>query len=332
MHTMRQVRETVWSPSVVIGRSLDTSRLLPSERYPAWETAMRSVYGHWSLGTSKAPIFDAQMSHRSSGGLHVVECLVDPCEGSRSRAEMAMDKEDTFTIQLVLAGKEVFTIDNNQYLLSAGDIVVWNSMFPVRYEITERLQKISAIMPLQRLRSWLPDSWYALQENLPSHSVSMRYFRSFFESVSREFLSENITHGECLIEAIIAMLLATRGRKKLIDGATDESRKAQAIIAFLEKNLSNPDLSPKTLAEQQNCSVRYIHKVFESRSLTAQKFITEERLSRCLRDLGNPQMSQHSITEIAFAWGFKSSSHFSRCFKEKFGVSPRDYRSSVNFP
>ncbi|WOF44753.1 helix-turn-helix domain-containing protein [Sphingopyxis indica] len=291
---------------------------------------MRSVYGHWSLGSMKAPIFNAQMSHRSSGGLQVVECLVDPCEGSRSRAEMAMDKEDTFTIQLVLAGKEVFTIDNNQYLLSAGDIVVWNSMFPVRYEITERLQKISATMPLQRLRSWLPDSWYASQGSLPSHLLSMQYFRLFFESVSREFLSGNITPGECLIEAMIAMLLTTEYRRKSIARASDESRKAQAIITFLEKNLSNPDLSPKNLAAQQNCSVRYVHKAFESRSLTAEKYIIEQRLLRCLRDLGNPKMAQRSITEIAFAWGFKSSSHFSRCFKDKFGVSPRDYRRSVN--
>jgi AraC-like DNA-binding protein len=33
-----------------------------------------------------------------------------------------------------------------------------------------------------------------------------------------------------------------------------------------------------------------------------------------------------SISEICFRWGFNGSAHFSRSFKERYGVSPRDYR------
>jgi AraC-like DNA-binding protein len=37
------------------------------------------------------------------------------------------------------------------------------------------------------------------------------------------------------------------------------------------------------------------------------------------------QVHRH-ITEIAFGWGFNELTHFSRAFKERYGVSPRDWR------
>jgi AraC-like DNA-binding protein len=33
------------------------------------------------------------------------------------------------------------------------------------------------------------------------------------------------------------------------------------------------------------------------------------------------------IGEIAYAWGFASLSHFSRSFKERFALSPSEYRA-----
>ena len=39
-----------------------------------------------------------------------------------------------------------------------------------------------------------------------------------------------------------------------------------------------------------------------------------------------PDVRQLSISEICFRWGFNGSAHFSRAFKDRYGVSPRDYR------
>ena len=33
------------------------------------------------------------------------------------------------------------------------------------------------------------------------------------------------------------------------------------------------------------------------------------------------------VSEIAFAWGFNDASHFSRAFKQRFGMSPKEYRA-----
>jgi AraC family transcriptional regulator, positive regulator of tynA and feaB len=42
--------------------------------------------------------------------------------------------------------------------------------------------------------------------------------------------------------------------------------------------------------------------------------------------LKDPAMQHHLVCEIAYLVGFKSSAHFSRMFKTRFGVAPREYR------
>lgn len=55
-------------------------------------------------------------------------------------------------------------------------------------------------------------------------------------------------------------------------------------------------------------------------------YIWHRRLERIRHDLANPALAGTSITEIAFGRGFSSSTHFSRSFRESYGVSPRVYR------
>ena len=52
------------------------------------------------------------------------------------------------------------------------------------------------------------------------------------------------------------------------------------------------------------------------------------RVERCADDLRDPGQAHRPITDICFSWGFNSTSHFSRLFKERFGVTPRGYRAA----
>ena len=55
-------------------------------------------------------------------------------------------------------------------------------------------------------------------------------------------------------------------------------------------------------------------------------YVQTQRLERCKRDLADPAYQARHIGEIAFAWGFNDLAHFSRIFKQRFGVSPREWR------
>ena len=51
------------------------------------------------------------------------------------------------------------------------------------------------------------------------------------------------------------------------------------------------------------------------------RWTRQQRLERCRRQLAGA-MGSTTVTEVAFRWGFNDSAHFSRAFKQAFGVSP----------
>jgi len=68
------------------------------------------------------------------------------------------------------------------------------------------------------------------------------------------------------------------------------------------------------------CTKRYLHMLFSERGMTVSDYIWRARLQHCRQEL--EAHGGKTITDVAFSWGFSSSSHFSRVFRKCFGVSP----------
>jgi AraC-like DNA-binding protein len=70
--------------------------------------------------------------------------------------------------------------------------------------------------------------------------------------------------------------------------------------------------------------------VFASSGEKVSGYIIRRRLEECAKQIRNPAWAGHTLTEIAFAWGFNSAAHFTRSFHERFGMTPRDYRRTAS--
>jgi len=99
------------------------------------------------------------------------------------------------------------------------------------------------------------------------------------------------------------------------------------IKALIEECLTQPDLSVETIATECGISVRSVQRAFSNDPEgPVSAYIWRRRLAHCASSLRDPHSARRSITDIALAWGFSSSSHFSRAFRGAFGISPRDFR------
>jgi AraC-like DNA-binding protein len=100
---------------------------------------------------------------------------------------------------------------------------------------------------------------------------------------------------------------------------------------YIEQHLRTPDLTPCSIASKLKLSPRYLRMIFASGNETVSAYILRRRLEECARQIEDPRWSDHSITEIAFSWGFNSAPHFTRSFRDRYGIAPRRYRDRHGF-
>ena len=103
---------------------------------------------------------------------------------------------------------------------------------------------------------------------------------------------------------------------------------ARRARAYVERNLQNPELSVKQIAQELGCTPRYVHKAFEGAE-TVSRYIWNRRLDMCRNRLEKQPLESETLTTLAFDYGFNSSSHFSRSFRERFGTSPSSYLANL---
>lgn len=95
-------------------------------------------------------------------------------------------------------------------------------------------------------------------------------------------------------------------------------------ISYLKTNIYDCELNIETLYNLCGISGTYFRYIFESHyGVSPQKYICAKRLShaKAIIDSGD----YNSICEIAEAVGYCDPLYFSRAFKKKYGVSPKQY-------
>ena len=98
---------------------------------------------------------------------------------------------------------------------------------------------------------------------------------------------------------------------------------ADEVVELIGSNLSNPELNVDWLAEKINCSRSHLSRVFKSAvGESPSEFILKKRLLLAMKLLEDKELK---IAQVANACGFSDSDYFSRFFKRRMGVVPREY-------
>lgn len=98
------------------------------------------------------------------------------------------------------------------------------------------------------------------------------------------------------------------------------------VCEYIEKNMEK-DISLEQVAEFAGVSSFYLSKLFkEEKGVTFINFLTDTRLDKAQQLLKDNSIS---IKEITAAIGYNDQNYFSRLFKNKFGISPTEYRNTL---
>ncbi len=111
----------------------------------------------------------------------------------------------------------------------------------------------------------------------------------------------------------------------------EEQRKQPAVVRRALWHISNSVNQPVTvqkIAERMSCHPDYLSRMFKaSTGITLHEFIVRTRLDRAQRLLRNTSMD---IGQIGMEAGFRNHSHFTKVFRLYLGITPREYRDSLD--
>jgi len=96
-------------------------------------------------------------------------------------------------------------------------------------------------------------------------------------------------------------------------------------MQFIERHLCVPDLTPARIAAAAHVSDAHLDRLFRAKAgQSVMRYLLSRRLERAARSLMQKGPKQSRIGEIAHDCGFISHSHFSRAFKNRYGVTPKE--------
>ncbi|OYN79680.1 helix-turn-helix domain-containing protein [Mycolicibacterium sphagni] len=98
------------------------------------------------------------------------------------------------------------------------------------------------------------------------------------------------------------------------------------IRAYVGKHLANPGLTPAIIAAAHHISVRHLYKLCAGADFSLHDWITTQRLEGARNELAGLESRHRSIAMVAQRWGFSNPTHFSRRFRDAYGITPRDWR------
>ena len=99
----------------------------------------------------------------------------------------------------------------------------------------------------------------------------------------------------------------------------------QKLAAVTEENMGDVDFNIDALASDMHMSRSSLNRKLRGvLDMTPNDYIRQERLRKAYRLL----KEGHGSNEVCFVVGFNTPSYFARCFRQQFGISPKDLQKS----
>ncbi|MFU0888395.1 transcriptional regulator FeaR [Kluyvera sichuanensis] len=291
------------------------------ETYQAWLAKINQVCGHFAARPLDGD-FHGEIDTSYAGSLKLSTVTTRNVNLFRTRQEIRSGNDAWFYTVFQLAGQANIEQDDRQVRLETGDMTLIDASRPCSILWQQTSRQVSLLLPRQLLESQLRGSGISvatrLDKSLPMVQLSQRLLH---ESMSSPQLSAS--ESEAALDAMVCLLRPMLHQQEVAPSRRE--KQFQKIMALIDDAIQEEHLRPEWLADETGMSVRSLYRLFADKGLVVAQYIKNRRLDLCAKALQSAP-DDEKLAGIGYRWGFNDHSHFSTAFKQRFGISPGEYR------
>lgn len=299
-----------------------TDTIAPDQRLGFWNDLVDRIYTGTYVKTRNAT-FSGEMWSWNVGDLAMIRPRSTASFVGRQGQDAA---EERLILHLQCRGTSLYREKRGESQLDTGDFVIGSPHHAYSLDLSAH-ELLVVEFPRAPLAERVPGLDDMLSKRLCGATPGGRVFHDFLRSLWHQ--GDQSAQDPEWQEGVSSVFydlaaLAVRGAVRPETRQAGDHALRDRVVALVEAHLGDPALRTTTLADACHTSVRTIQNLFATMGTTPSAFILERRLQRAAeRIVASPGAS---ITEIAFEMGFNDSAYFARCFRQRFGTTPRDWR------
>jgi AraC-like DNA-binding protein len=202
-----------------------------------------------------------------------------------------------------------------------GDVVLYDTARPFTYALPKPYGLIVLKIPRTAILARLPDAerltCMVIDGRKPLGDLAGNMIRSAARLDTMDMAGGARVAASILDVLSAALHVEVGSRLAASDRHLSLYRRARD---FIGAHLDDPSLDLASLAKALHVSESTLGRLFAANGTTVMRHVWQQRLEASHRALS--EGSSSTVTEVALRYGFTSFSHFSRAFKQVYGVPP----------
>ncbi|MFD5506483.1 helix-turn-helix domain-containing protein [Streptomyces sp. NPDC127051] len=308
------------------GVSFSTRSLAPGDRVVAWEHALSQVFVGLEVAVEDGHPWAGELTAERLGALQIATEEFGPGTILRSARAVAADPSTHILVRLQLDGTALLWQDGRTAELRPGRLAFHDARRPYKIVLPARQRARVLMLPRALLRleeRQLSALTATVVDDAEEGAAAL--LLPLLRGLVDEVMRTPATRRDDLAR-IAAEILGTLALEQV------DSRSAPAlwerITASAQARLQDSGLTPRDIADQHGISLRYLHRLFQLQGTTVNAWVRTRRLESAREELTRAGAAHRSIAALAARWGFANPAHFSRTFRETYGMSPVQWRAA----
>lgn len=284
-----------------------------------WHDTLCKAFSNTRYRPKTRGRFQGELTQIAQGSARMSRIQSSPGFFTRQSDAIRRDSFDGFMILLSLRGDLRIAQSDKALVAHQGEALLYRHGAPFELEFPERYQAVSLWVPPDLLQRHCPvianGTAAVISPDTTNGALALTMVRELCANADTK-----ATAGAGRLVGATLDVLSTIATAPELNEITRESWVVEKLSGFLNRNYDDPELSLDRLVVEAGVSARTLNRIFARIGTTPMRWVWDQRLQKAYDALSSSRV--RNVTEAAFSFGFKDSSHFSHAFSRKFGVPP----------